>query len=86
VTTVISIEEALKAAGDVEEVMIIGGGTIYQACLPEANKLYVTHIDADIEGDTQFPQWDDSFKEIYSESYAADDKNAHDMRFVVLEK
>lgn len=86
VTTVISIEEALKAAGDVEEIMIIGGGTIYQACLPEANKLYVTYIDADIEGDTQFPQWDDSFKEIYSESYAADDKNAHDMRFVVLEK
>ncbi|GAJ75662.1 dihydrofolate reductase [Vibrio sp. JCM 18905] len=54
VTTVTSIEQALEVAGDVEEVMIIGGGAIYAACLPMANKLYVTHIEAAIDGDTQF--------------------------------
>ncbi|RTZ14939.1 type 3 dihydrofolate reductase [Vibrio aquaticus] len=86
VTTVTSIDEALQAAGDVEEVMIIGGGTIYQACLPKADKLYVTYIEADIDGDTQFPAWGDEFKETYSEAYSADEKNAHNMRFVVLEK
>ncbi|EEX95306.1 hypothetical protein VIOR3934_09775 [Vibrio orientalis CIP 102891 = ATCC 33934] len=86
VTTVTSIEEALTAAGEVEEVMIIGGGTIYQACLPKANKLYVTHIEAEINGDTQFPAWGDEFKETYAEAYAADEKNAYDMRFVVLER
>ena len=86
VTTVTSIDEALKAAGSVEEVMIIGGGTIYEACLPRANKLYVTHIEAEIQGDTQFPAWGDDFKETYSEAYSADEKNAYDMRFVVLEK
>ncbi|HDM8217134.1 type 3 dihydrofolate reductase [Vibrio campbellii] len=86
VTTVTSIEQALEIAGEVEEVMIIGGGAIYAACLPVANKLYVTHIEAKIEGDTQFPDWGNEFKETYSEAYQADEKNAYNMRFTVLEK
>lgn len=86
VTTVTSIEQALDVAGDVEEVMIIGGGAIYAACLPMANKLYVTHIEAAIDGDTQFPDWGEQFKETYSETYQADEKNAYNMRFTVLEK
>lgn len=86
ITTVTSIEQALEVAGDVEEVMIIGGGAIYAACLPMANKLYVTHIEAAIDGDTQFPDWGDEFKETYSETYQADEKNAYNMRFTVLEK
>ncbi len=86
VTTVVSIEDALTAIGDVEEAMIIGGGTIYQACLPLATRLYVTLIDAQVEGDTQFPAWSSEFKEVHSEAYQADEKNAYNMRFVVLEK
>ena len=86
VTTVTSIEQALEVAGEVEEVMIIGGGAIYAACLPMANKLYITHIEAEIEGDTQFPDWGKEFKETYSEAYQADEKNAYNMRFTVLEK
>ena len=86
VTTVTSIEQALEIAGEVEEVMIIGGGAIYAACLPVANKLYITHIEAKIEGDTQFPDWGNEFKETYSEAYQADEKNAYNMRFTVLEK
>ncbi|CAE6879444.1 Key enzyme in folate metabolism. Catalyzes an essential reaction for de novo glycine and purine synthesis [Vibrio sp. B1REV9] len=86
VTTVTSIEQALEVAGLVEEVMIIGGGAIYAACLPMANKLYVTHIEAEVEGDTQFPRWSNDFKETYSETYQADEKNAYNMRFTILEK
>ncbi|NVC92432.1 type 3 dihydrofolate reductase [Vibrio natriegens] len=86
VTTVTSIEQALEVAGDVEEVMIIGGGAIYSACLSLATKLYVTHIEAAIEGDTQFPDWGNEFKETYSEAYQADEKNAYNMRFTILEK
>lgn len=86
VTTVTSIEQALEIAGEVEEVMIIGGGAIYAACLPMANKLYVTHIEAEIDGDTQFPDWGSEFKETYSEAYQADEKNAYSMRFTILEK
>ncbi|MCK6263022.1 type 3 dihydrofolate reductase [Vibrio sp. ZSDE26] len=81
-----SIEAAIQAAGDVEEVMIIGGGAIYSACLPIANKLYVTYIDAKIDGDTQFPSWGDDFTESYSEDYSADEKNAYNMRFTILER
>ncbi len=86
VTTVTSIEQALEVAAEVEEVMIIGGGAIYAACLPMANKLYVTHIEAEIDGDTQFPNWGTEFKETYSEAYQADEKNAYSMRFTILEK
>ncbi|MCR9908006.1 type 3 dihydrofolate reductase [Vibrio campbellii] len=86
VTTVTSIEQALEVAGEVEEVMIIGGGAIYAACLPMANKLYVTHIEAEIQGDTQFPDWGNEFKETYSEAYQADEKNVYNMRFTILEK
>lgn len=86
VTTVTSIDEAIKTAKDAEEIMIIGGGTIYTACLDKADKLYITHIEANIEGDTQFPEWGSEYNETYSESYKADEKNVYDMRFVVLEK
>lgn len=86
VTMVASIEQALTAAGDVEEVMIIGGGSIYQHCLAQADKLYLTFIDAKVEGDTQFPDWGDAYQETYREAYAADEKNRYDMQFVVLEK
>ncbi|AUI85219.1 diacylglycerol kinase [Vibrio azureus] len=86
VTTVTSIQQALDAAGEVEEAMIIGGGAIYTECLPIADKLYITHIEAQIEGDTQFPDWGKDFKEAYSEVFQADEKNAYSMRFTILEK
>lgn len=81
-----SIEEAIKLAGDVEEVMIIGGGSVYATCLPKADRLYVTYIDADIKGDTQFPDWGDGWLESHSETYSADEKNAYNMKFVILER
>ncbi len=86
VDVVTSIEAAIEKAGEVDEVMIIGGGSVYQACLPKAERLYVTHIDADLDGDTQFPDWGEGWQEIAQESYSADEKNAYDMKFVVLER
>ncbi|MDB1122267.1 type 3 dihydrofolate reductase [Vibrio algarum] len=86
VDCVSSIEEAIEMASDQNEIMIIGGGSIYQACLEKANCLYLTFIDLDVEGDTQFPDWKQGWRETYSESFVADEKNAHDMRFVVLER
>ncbi len=86
VDVVTSIEAAIEKAGEVDEVMIIGGGSVYQACLPKSERLYVTHIDADLDGDTQFPDWGEGWQEIAQESYSADEKNAYDMKFVVLER
>ncbi|USD64956.1 type 3 dihydrofolate reductase [Vibrio sp. SCSIO 43136] len=86
VETTTSLESAFKLAGDVEEVMVIGGGSIYAECLPQANSLYLTFIDAQIEGDTQFPDWGEGWQKTHSETYQADEKNAFDMEFVILEK
>jgi len=86
VDVVASIEQAIEKAGNVEEVMIIGGGSIYEACLPKADRLYVTFIDAELEGDTRFPDWGQGWKESVEESYLADEKNAYDMKFVVLNR
>ncbi len=86
VTTVTSVEQAMVVAKDAEEVMIIGGGSIYQSCLPMAKRLYLTFIDAKLDGDTQFPDWGTDFVEVSREHFNADDKNAYDMDFCVLER
>ena len=69
-----------------DEVMIIGGGTIYQSFLDKADTLYLTHIDLNVDGDTQFPDYEAaaSWKEVSREAHSADEKNAHSYTFVTL--
>ncbi|ENN9980529.1 type 3 dihydrofolate reductase [Vibrio vulnificus] len=86
VTMANSIAHALALAGDADEVMIIGGGSIYAECLPKADKLYLTFIDATIDGDTQFPDWGEQWRESHCEHYSADEKNRYAMDFVILER
>ena len=87
IDTANSVEQALALAGDAAEVMVIGGGAIYKHCLPAANRLYVTHIQADIDGDTQFPHYDDgSWKKVNTELRESDEKNAYALDFCVYEK
>jgi len=85
---VTSVEEALTLAGNVEEIMVIGGGAIYAHCLPFANRLYITHIEADIEGDTQFPNYDTEkdWQLIDNEVFGADEKNSYELNFCVYER
>lgn len=45
-----SVDEAIAACGNAEEIMVIGGGRVYEQFLPKAQKLYLTHIDAEVEG------------------------------------
>ena len=52
------INSALQACGDVSEVFIIGGATLYQALLPDADYLYLTEIHQAFEADTLFPDFD----------------------------
>lgn len=53
-----SLDEAIALAQEeaVDKVFIIGGGQIYQLALPQADYLYATEIQADMEGDTYFPE------------------------------
>lgn len=55
ITVVHSVQEAIKVAGKAEELMIIGGASIYAAFLPLASRLYLTLIHQDYSGDTLFP-------------------------------
>lgn len=56
-----SLEEAIKLAGDVPEIMIIGGTQIYEQALPLTRKLYVTKVEGVYEGDTKFPDYSNSW-------------------------
>jgi dihydrofolate reductase len=82
-----SIDEALKAAGNAEEVMIIGGSQIYKEFLPKANRMYLTVVDADFEGDTYFPEYKiEEWKETSYEEHERDAENPYDYTFITLER
>ncbi|KFZ39225.1 diacylglycerol kinase [Shewanella mangrovi] len=85
ITLVASLQEALLAAGDVEEVVIIGGGQLYREALPLAQRLYLTEIQLDVDGDTTFPDWDDGSWQIESETVGKSD-NGLEFRFISLTK
>lgn len=87
-TTVTSLDDGLTAAGEVEEIMIIGGGQLYSACLPLCQRLYLTHIDLAVNGDTQFPDYVNACKwqQIAKESHLADEKNPFNYYFETLDK
>jgi dihydrofolate reductase len=53
-----SLEAALAAAGDAPEVFVIGGAELYAAALPRADRLHLTLIDAEYEGNAFFPAFD----------------------------
>ena len=93
IDTVTSVEQALSLVDGsdgneaVDEIMVIGGGAIYKHCLPNADRLYVTHIKAAIDGDTKFPKYDEiDWRKTVSELRVSDEKNAYDLDFCVYER
>ncbi|CAM3800825.1 type 3 dihydrofolate reductase [Xenorhabdus thuongxuanensis] len=87
VTWVNSIEAALSAAGDAKEVMVMGGGKIYEQFIPLANRMYLTHIDAEVIGDTDFPDYEpDEWDSTFTEYHDADESNSHSYCFEILER
>ena len=82
-----SIEEALSMIKPDEEVMICGGASVYKQFLPMADRMYLTFIDQDFEGDTWFPEFEMSdWNEITREDHQPDEKNLYSYSFVILEK
>ncbi len=82
-----SLEEALKLARHDPEPFIIGGGNIYRQALPIADKLYLTRIEADIEGDVYFPKVGyEEWKLVWSENHQADERNKYEHEFQVYER
>ena len=82
-----SIDEALQAAEDVDEVMIIGGASFYEQMLPRADRLYLTFVHSKIEGDAWFPEV--NFAEWHEREridYEPDEKNPLAHSFVILDR
>ena len=82
-----SIEKAIELLKDEKEIFIIGGGHVYKEAIDIADKLYLTYIDLEIDGDTFFPEYDvDEFYEIDHSSSKIDEKNKYRCDFVELER
>jgi dihydrofolate reductase len=84
-----SLDEALGAAGDADEVFVIGGATVYRAALPRADRIYLTLVDGVFTGTTYFPtemvhpgDWVVGRRELCE----ADAKNPYRHLFLVLDR
>ena len=82
-----SVDEALACCEYEDEVMVMGGSSLYSQFLPQADKLYLTLVHTTLTGDTWFPKWDKlEWKQISCETHQADDKNDYDYSFFVYER
>ena len=86
-TVVQSPEAAVEAAGDAPEIMIIGGSHIYETFLARADRIYLTRVHAEVDGDAFLPQLpEDQWTPRLVESQSADAANDYDTEFVILER
>src|SRR5690606_22212265 len=88
-----TLDEAVEIAREtaqedgVDEICIIGGTAVFAAALPRARRLYITEVEADPEGETVFPAFDETaWVEVSSESHAAGERDDHAFTFRVLER
>jgi len=93
VTVAPSLEAGLDAARRLAEasgadtVFVIGGGEIYRAALPVADRLFLTHVEAEPDGDTRFPDIDaEAWVAIAEEHLAAGATDSAATRFVSYER
>jgi dihydrofolate reductase len=87
------LAEALTMASEIcsrdggEETVVIGGAEVYALALPKADRLYRTVIDAELEGDTYFPEYPESdWRELERYPHAADGRHAYSYTVQVLER
>jgi dihydrofolate reductase len=79
-----SFDEALAVIDD-ETVMVVGGGALYEETLARADRMELTLVDAEPEGDTHFPAWDPhQWRLAAMERRPADDANEHALVFCTL--
>ena len=84
-----SLEDAIGLAKETgaSEIFITGGAHLYDNFLEKTDRLYLTLIDEDFEGDTYFPDYTQfTWKETARDEHQADEKNPHAYSFVTLDK
>ena len=86
-TVVHSLEEAVAMFDSAEEVFIIGGAQIYAQALPLADRIYLTVVGKEYEGDTSFPALDLSqWTELWREDYTRGEEFEYPFSFITLER
>lgn len=90
---VTSLDDALTLAEDIltvkggDEVIVMGGAQIYELALPKADRLYLTQVHANVDGDAWFPEVDLSqYQEVLREDYSAEGPNPYDYSFIVYDR
>ncbi len=89
VIVVKSLDDAIFVATetDANEIMVIGGGEIFKIAFEKAKRIYITRIDAELEGDTYFPEIDPkAWHLVNQKDHEADEKHAYSYSFQVWEK
>lgn len=86
-----SMDEAIRLAGDVSELVVIGGGEVYRSALSSVNRAYLTLVDGEFTGTAHFlstlptpPGFD--WRVTHRESHPVDEKNPHPHDYVVVER
>lgn len=86
-TVVHSLAEAVALFPADEEVFVIGGAQIYAEALPSADRFYLTRVEQVYEGDTRFPDWDESdWRLVASERFACGAQYPHPFVFETYER
>ena len=84
---VASLDAAWKAAGEADEVCVIGGTSLFEEALPIADVIHLTEIEAEVAGDTYFPNFDRSeWREKEIARQPTDQRHAYPMRILELER
>jgi dihydrofolate reductase len=82
-----SLEAAWQAAGDAEEVCVIGGTSLFREALPVADVIHLTEVEAEVEGDTYFPEFDrGEWTETEIARHGVDERHAYPMRILRLDR
>jgi len=85
--TVVDSWQAAKAQADDEELMVVGGESLYRLVLPEAARIFLTEVHADVQGTVYFPVLDPAiWQERTREFRPADERNQYDLSFVLLKR
>ncbi len=87
VDVVRSVEEALALTCGTPELAVIGGAEIYRLTIPFAARIYLTRVEADVAGDTLFPELDTAqWSETQAGRHPADDRNQYPTTFLILDR
>jgi len=72
VLVVDNLDKAFALCKDEEKVFVIGGGEVYRQALDFSDKLFLTHVDKEVKGDTYFPEFNKSAWDQISHEFGPD--------------